>query len=242
MFCMAHFSRSFVIESLASQMNAAGFCSIRVVQIVEFHRKVRGDKFLSDARRVLYRKRGSQVPREKEGEKEICNSSVASHRWWVEARVGPPKLARIKGASRHPRSISPQIKEEQQPWGHSWWVTRRFLIFFSFLSSAFFSPCLSSFLLASSFPRHRLLGLLALCFLIFSLTCTRGIAMWKLREISRWMRGPWERNDNEKQNSSYSLEIEGEEGGGEWEDAGESKRGRGGCTGAIVCGVNVLGW
>jgi len=38
-----------------------------------------------------------KVARKKERGREICNSSVASHRWWVEVSSGAPKLARIKG-------------------------------------------------------------------------------------------------------------------------------------------------
>lgn len=62
-------------------------------RVDEFQRKYR-DKF-EQYRSVSQEE--TRIERKRERAREICNSSVASHRWWVEASSGAPKLARIKG-------------------------------------------------------------------------------------------------------------------------------------------------
>lgn len=167
--------------------------------------------------RITRRGKDREKERERERGREICNSSVASHRWWVEASSGAPKLARIKGGFK--------TSAEHQSSNQGTAATMRAFVVsspsttisrfpdFSFpfpLSSSLFSVLLLLLLLLS---RH------CFFFLILSVSLLAHI-----REISQRMKGPWEKR-GESVVIAIEIEIEtGIEGFIRGREAGERGR------------------
>lgn len=91
---MVHFSRSFVIESTLCDA-----CVSRVDATDPIRVDESSGWISTKVQRQIWAVplRIARIERKRERAREICNSSVASHRWWVEASSGAPKLARIKG-------------------------------------------------------------------------------------------------------------------------------------------------
>ena len=167
--------------------------------------------------------------RKRERGREICNSSVASHRWWVEASSGAPMLACIKGGFK--------TSAEHQSSNQGTAATMRAFMVSS--PSTTIYP-ISRFLLLS-FP-HSLLGSFIFFFPIavflfgspslFLFSRIRGSFSEDdktVRETRRIRDQDWDRNRDRR----FHPRAEGGR-------TREKVKERGGCTGNIVCGVNVL--
>lgn len=172
--------------------------------------------------------------RERERGREICNSSVASHRWWVEASSGAPKLARIKGGFK--------TSAEHQSSNQGTAATMRAFVVsspsttisrfpdFSFpfpLSSSLFSVLLLLLLLS----RHCFF-FNPLCFSSRAYTGDFSEDERTVRETRR-IRRDRDRNRDRDRDRGFHPRA----GGGRTR---EKVKERGGCAGSIVCGVNVL--
>lgn len=168
--------------------------------------------------RITRRGKDREKERERERGREICNSSVASHRWWVEASSGAPKLARIKGGFK--------TSAEHQSSNQGTAATMRAFVVsspsttisrfpdFSFpfpLSSSLFSVLLLLLL-----SRHCFFLILSL--FLFSRIHGRFLRGWKDRERNE-ENPSWSRS---KSRSRPGSRVSSE--GGRRENAGESKR------------------
>lgn len=165
--------------------------------------------------RITRRGKDREKERERERGREICNSSVASHRWWVEASSGAPKLARIKGGFK--------TSAEHQSSNQGTAATMRAFVVSSPSTTISRFPDFSfPFPLSSSlFSVLPLLLLSRHCFFFNPLSVS---LLAHTREISQRMKGPWEKR-GESVVIAIEIEIEtGIEGFIRGREAGERGR------------------
>lgn len=179
--------------------------------------------------RLCIARRGKNWEKERERERgrEICNSSVASHRWWVEASSGASMLARIKGGFK--------TSAEHQSSNQGTAATMRAFMVSS--PSTTISP-ISHFLLSSFL--HSLLDPFIFFSPVFLFGSSSMFLFSRIRELSRRMIRPWEKRGEfviQDRDRNWDRRFHPRAGGGRTR---EKVKERGGCAGSIVCGVNVL--
>jgi len=167
--------------------------------------------------------------RKRERGREICNSSVASHRWWVGASSGAPMLACIKGgfktsaehqSSNQGTAVTMRAFMVSSPSTTSYPISR-------FLLSSFLHSLLRSFIFF--FPVAVFLFGFPLSVSFLAYTRSFSEADKIVRETRRIRDQDWDRNRDRR--------FHPRAGGGRMR---EKVKERGGCIGNIVCGVNVL--
>lgn len=180
----------------------------------EFQRKYR-DKF--EYRSVMQ----EEVRTERERGRKICNSSVASHRWWVEASSGASKLARIKGGYK--------TSAEHQSSNQGTAATMRAFVVSSpstisrFPDFSFPPPLPSSTLLVPSSSSSTCRCLFFLGGGFSSLTLFSRVREIFRRMIKLWeKRGEFVVRSRSRSRSKPRSRVPSE--GGRRENAGESKR------------------